>query len=339
MTRLRDKLSLRIAPVVLANITTRYPYHDSHLFLDGDVPVDPTFAHPAFGNSFDWHSSVHSHWTAAQLLTHFASSASAPPIAQRLHDALARNLSEHNIAAEARYLATRPTYERPYGWAWALALAAVIDAAPLDAMQVPRAPLRNFAAQIAASAVHWLEVLPAPIRHGVHSNTAFALGLMLDACRMLGLADLERAIGERARAWFAGDCDYPDAWERSGNDFLSPGLAEADLMRRLLARESFSAWWRAFLPDLDPRASIFNAAIVPNVSDGQIVHLHGLNLSRAAMLARIGAATEDRDQLLGHAQRLYSASVEEAVGDEYLSTHWLATFAWDAASSIDAAQK
>jgi hypothetical protein len=342
----RVELAVRIAPIVLTNITTRYPYHDAHLFRDGETPIDPTAAHPAFGNSFDWHSSVHSHWTAMQLLAYFAACDDEPAVAGNLLGAVATNLTVDNIAAEAAYLAARPAYERPYGWAWALMLAAEADASDVVALHPIRAPLRSLAQQVAASAVRWLDTLPAPIRHGVHGNTAFALGLMFDAAETLKFTELERAIREHALAWFQDDRDYPAAWERSGYDFLSPGLAQADLMRRVLRLGAFSSWWSAFLPDASADSSIFAVADVPNVSDGQIAHLHGLNLSRAGALARIALALRGGQdgasetgaqtvRLSDHAQRLYNAGVAAAVGGDYFSTHWLPTFAWDAASSID----
>ena len=349
MSTLRADLAERIAPVVLANITTRYPYHDAHLFQFGDEPVDPTSAHPAFGNSFDWHSSVHSHWTAMQLLAHFADAGYAPDVAEQLGDAVVRNLTAANVAAEIAYLDARPTYERPYGWAWAMLLGAAAVAPHREALLEIVTALRSLASHVTASAVRWLETMPGPVRHGVHSNTAFALGLMLDASRTLAYGELERAIVEHALAWFEEDRRYPSPWERSAHDFLSPGLAEADLMRRVLSRVHFRTWWRAFLPDARTESAITEVAQVPDVDDAQIVHLHGLNLSRAGMLARIaGALADDRDpegvdadelaELLKRAEELFRAGVPHAYGSDYLSTHWLPTFAWDAASSIDAAR-
>lgn len=335
MNDLQIELAPRIAPVVLANITTRYPYHDSHLFRAAGEPFDFVTAHPAFGNSFDWHSSVHSHWTAVQLLDHYATRSDAPDGLDKLRDAVAQNLSAANIAAEIAYLTALPHYERPYGWAWAMLLAAA--AAESSSIEDARQPLRALAAQLAASALDWLGNLTIPVRHGVHGNTAFALGLMVDAAKKLSYSKLVDKIDTMARTWFAGDRDYPQAWERSGNDFLSPGLAEADLMRRLLTPGQFRDWWSAFMPELAPGAAILSVAHVPDVSDGQIVHLHGLNLSRAAMLARIARTLTLRRELES-AEVLYRAGVMAAVGRDYLSTHWLATFAWDAARSIDAAR-
>jgi DUF2891 family protein len=327
MTSLADALAPRIAPVLLANLTTRHPYQDSHLFERDDAPHDPFVAHSAFGNSFDWHSSVHSHWTALQL----AERGNAD-----LANALAQNLSVANVAAETEYLRRRRAYERPYGWAWALLLAASAQASSVTRMRECAAELRLMAEQLADESLRWLEILPLPVRHGVHSNTAFAMGVMHDACDPLGLATLKHALERRARAWFADDRDWPILWERSGYDFLSPGVAEADLMRRVLAGEEFSSWWRGFAPGLSPESQLLSVAHVPNVADGQIVHLHGLNLSRAAALARMAPILPE-SLLLERARRLYEASVDRAVTGHYSELHWLPTFAWIAATAIDAA--
>ncbi|MGA9273012.1 MAG: DUF2891 family protein [Candidatus Cybelea sp.] len=328
MTRLADALAPRIAPVLLANLTSRCPYHDSHIFENGDAPHDPFSAHPAFGNSFDWHSSVHSHWTALQL-------------AERgdvdLANVLTQNLSAANIGAETEYLRLRSAYERPYGWAWALLLASAAQTSAVTAARGCAAELRGMGAVIAEAALRWLDVLPLPVRHGVHSNTAFALGLMHDACGALKFATLKHAIEQRAGAWFGAEREWPAAWERSGNDFLSPGLAEADLMRRVLARKEFAAWWQGFVPAPSLQSPLFSVAHVPNVSDEQVVHLHGLNLSRAATLASISRALTD-SPLLESARPLYEASIDRAVTGHYSELHWLPTFAWMAATAIDAAE-
>lgn len=328
MTDLAERLAPRIAPVVLANLTTHQPYHDSHLFERGDAQHDPFSAHPAFGNSFDWHSSVHSHWTAVQLAERGEADLAA---------ALGRNLTGGNIASETQYLRDHQSYERPYGWAWALLLAASTQACVLEPVRRAAPGLRAMAQHIADAALHWLDVLPQPVRHGVHSNTAFALGLMYDACDALEFPVLKGTIDRRARAWFAHDRDWPADFERSGNDFLSPGLAEADLMRRVLSGGEFHAWWRSFVPVLSEESPLLSIASVPDVPDGQIVHLHGLNLSRAAMLAKLGRTLHD-SSLLEAARRLYEVSADRAVAGYYSELHWLPTFAWMAATAIDASQ-
>ena len=326
MTELADALAPRIAPVLLANLTTRYPYFDAHVFESGDPPHDPFTAHPAFGNSFDWHSSVHSHWTALQL-------------AQRgdaeLEHAVKQNLSAENVAAETEYLRLHGGYERPYGWAWALLLAASAQVSFVVSRPCAAA-LSAMAEVIGEATLRWLDVLPLPIRHGVHSNTAFAMDLMYDACKALHFAQLKRSIERRAREWFGADRACPAAYERSGNDFVSPGLAQAELMSRILPCEEFSAWWKAFVPELSPQSPLLSVAPVPSVSDGQIVHLHGLNLSRAAALARVARTLND-SFLLDGARRLYEASVDRAVDGHYSEVHWLPTFAWMAAVAIDGA--
>lgn len=324
---------------MLANLTTRYPYHDARLFQSDDVPVDPTVAHPAFGNSFDWHSSVHSHWTAVELLGYFAVADGQREICERLREALVRNLTEAHVRQELAYLSAHPHYERPYGWAWLMRLAASLQVSKMTTLEPERAALRDLVELIAANAVRWLEQLPGPIRHGVHSNTAFALALMVEASATLGFWELEDVIAYRARSWFGGDRDYPQAWERSGNDFLSPGLAQADLLRRVLSAEDFHVWLQQSLPGLAAGDPILQVVDVPKTADGGIAHLHGLNLSRAGTLARI-ASTESgaARRLLDQADALYGASVNEAVHGDYLATHWLATFAWEAATSIDGAR-
>lgn len=350
---LQDALAPRIAPVVVANLTMPFPYHDSHLFRGAGEVADPMVAHPAFGNSYDWHSSVHSHWAAMALVAHVArgsGGAGADSDVLALRAAIARNLTPENLAVEGAYLSANPWYERPYGRAWALALAAAAARSSVDDLRALVARLRAMARPIADGVVDWLEVMPAPVRHGTHANTAFALGLFFDAAGVLGFDDLTRAVTARAKAWFADDREYPQAWERSAHDFLSPGLAEADLMRRASGPDAFAAWWSAFLGSATIDAEMFAIADVPNVADGQIVHLHGLNLSRAGMLARIATALhrhrepgrergagDDARALLERARHLYAAGVDHAAGDDYLSTHWLATFAWDAAASLDAA--
>lgn len=334
---MRNELAQRILPVVLANITTPYPYHDAHLTQRGEIPRDPTEVHPAFGNSFDWHSSVHSHWTAIQLLDYMTTPGSAAPDdARALQAAVIKNLGAANIAAEAAYLAAHRSYERPYGWAWALMLAVALKNAA-DAEIRRLAPnVFDLVEWIAGATLSWLQTLSEPVRHGLHANTAFALGLMFDASVSLELDDMRTAIQTRAATWFEADRQWPEQWERSGTDFLSAGLVEADLMRRLLAPDRFRAWWNEFLPAGSTASRILGIVDVPDVSDGQIVHLHGLNLSRAGALARIALALDDAT-LLRRAVKLYHASKERAIGGDYLATHWLPTFAWDAAFAIDRA--
>lgn len=328
-------IAAQLAPVILANLTTRYPYNDVHLFR-GEDPVDATLAHPAFGNSYDWHSSAHSHWTGVQLAAALTAGDDPIPEAEELGRVIGANLTADNLSVETAYLKANPAYERPYGWGWGLALAGIARGDLAAAL----APLGQ---QIADNAIGWLGMLAEPVRHGVHSNTAFGLARMLDGARELGRDDLVEVIGERSRHWFADDHGWPGEWELSGNDFLSAGLVEADLMRRVLDPAEFAEWFDQFLPGLSTSDRILSVVQVPDVVDGQIVHLHGLNLSRGGCLARIAGTLADAGAddavvapLAERAGELYRAGLHHTLHGHYVSTHWLATFAWDAALSLDA---
>ncbi|HEV3091989.1 MAG TPA: DUF2891 family protein [Candidatus Cybelea sp.] len=336
MSGLREELAPRIVPVVLANLQTHYPYHDAHLTRSGEGPRDPIATHPAFGNSFDWHSSAHSHWTAMRLIEHFAERSGAPDALPLLQERVRENLTAPNVGAEIAYLAENRSYERPYGWAWALLLAAGATLSPHRELQETASPLRALGEHVAHAAVQWLQALPMPVRHGVHSNTAFALGLMYDASRVLRFTALENAIARRAREWFQGEREWPARWERSGSDFLSPGLVEADLMRRVLPAGEFARWWDGFAPSFSADSPLASVVDVPPIADGHVVHLHGLNLSRAGALARLSQAL-GRPAMLELAHRLYRAGAQRSWQGAYAETHWLPTFTWDAAVSLDAA--
>lgn len=359
MTDRAARLARVFAPVITHNLETATPYLDVHLWRAGERGEDASTRHPAFGNSFDWHSSVHSHATGLQLLSSLtAGGDGAGPDATALHAAMSRTLTPANLKIERAYLAANAAYERPYGWAWAVRLAGVAATHGAAAgLAESAAPLRALAETVAELAMAWAEALPEPVRHGVHSNTAFALTQLIRGARDLArhealdgpLTDLEPALTARARAWFGADRDWPGHAERSGNDFLSPALAEAELMALSLPPAEFSAWWGAFLPGLRASDRVLAVIDVPDIVDGHIGHLHGLNLSRGAALARVltalrhedarAAAPADAsalDDLTAQAVALHEAGLRAAVHGDYLLTHWLATFAWEGALALDA---
>jgi hypothetical protein len=215
---------------------------------------------------------------------------------------LNENLAAERIAGEVEYLKTRPGFERPYGLAWLLALDSEWPVAPL--------------AEVAVSHLSaWLRKLMFPDRSGQHANTAFAMGLMLDWSRASKNPEFEALLLERAREFFLADRDVPVTWEPSGEDFLSPALAEADLMRRVQEPAEFKAWLAAFLPDVSSLRPVRPA----DRADGKLAHADGLNLSRAWMLQAIG-----HDQL---AQQHAAAGLEAVTGEHYEGGHWLGTFA------------
>ena len=193
--------------------------------------------------------------------------------------------------------------------------------------------LRALSESIGSAARKWLDVIPMPVRHGVHSNTAFALRLIHEASKTMGMIELKETIEERARAWFQNDRDWPQHFERSGSDFLSPGMTEADLMLSILPANEFAEWLERFLPGLSAGSPICSVVRIPDVDDGHVVHLHGLNLSRPRRSARIARALE-REELVGAARTLYEASVLRATTGYYSETHWLPTFAWAAAAEL-----
>ncbi|HEY8242735.1 MAG TPA: DUF2891 domain-containing protein [Casimicrobiaceae bacterium] len=321
----------RLARVALGNVVTEYPTKQDHVLEAATDAQTSRALHPAFYGSFDWHSCVHMHWSLARLRRLFPALPERAAI-DRVFDA---HLSAATIAAELGYLA-RPasgSFERPYGWAWLLELARELgadDDPDADRWSQALAPLAQAFAQRFRD---WLPRADYPIRYGMHANGAFALAFAIDYARAAGDGPLERACTTRALAWFGDDRDAPADWEPSGADFLSPSLVEADLMRRVLPHDRFGAWLDAFLPGLaraEP-ASLFTPARVSDRADPHIVHLDGLNLSRAWSMTGIANALPPADPrvvALGKAaKRHVDAGLAGLDSGDYMGAHWLASFA------------
>ena len=322
--RLDAATAERFAALTLGHLGQEYPNKLDHVLNGPEDAATPSEFHPIFHGSFDWHSCVHGWWQVLTLLRLRPDLPSAPTIRARADAMLAPEL----VAVERAYL-DRPGaggFERPYGWAWALALhgEAVRHGAGWGAALEPLA--RAFAIRFAEH----LPKLTYPIRTGTHGNTAFALTLAGDWARDHDPA-LLALIGERARDWFGGDRGA-QAWEPGGDEFLSPALSEALLMSRVLSPPDFARWFAAFLPELNEGrpATLFTPAHVSDRSDGKIAHLDGLNLSRAWAWASIARALGPDHPLLpaldATAERHLAASLPH-VADDYMGTHWLATFA------------
>jgi hypothetical protein len=323
---LTPEIAERLARVALGHVEREYPNKLDHV-LDG--PEDartPRELHPIFYGSFDWHSCVHGYWLLARLQRLYP----ANPATAAIRELFARRLTAPAASGELAYL-DRPSsrgFERPYGIAWLLMLQAELERQAERGWADALRPLaRAFAARLAA----YLEKLTYPIRAGTHANSAFALVLAAEYARDSGDEPLGRIIGERARGWFAADAGC-QAWEPSGDDFLSPALMEAECMRRLLEPDAFAGWFDAFLPRLAERepASLFAPAVVSDPTDGKIAHLDGLNLSRAwcfrGLAGALGDADPRRPVLLSAADRHLDASLPAVAGD-YMGEHWLASFA------------
>lgn len=320
--KLTPDLASKLAGLALAHVRRPYPYKLDHVMAGPEDVLPPSVLHPIFHGSYDWHSCVHGYWLLLRLRRAYPDLPEVPAI-----EALANEmLVPDRVAGELAYL-SRPTsagFERPYGWGWLLKLhaEAVQHDAPWGAALEPLA--RAFAARFHA----FLPKLTYAIRVGTHFNTSFALTLGDDwaATHDPGLQAL---IAKRARNWFANDRDC-QAWEPGGDEFLSSALAEARLMQRVLG-PGFEDWFAGFLPRAAQQqpASLFTPATVSDRSDGKIVHLDGLNLSRAWCWRAIAAAVADGDvraAATDAADRHIAASLPHVAGD-YMGEHWLATFA------------
>lgn len=315
----------RFARLALACVAKEYPNKIAHVLSDARDVKAPHVLTPAFFGCYDWHSSVHGHWLLARLARTFPNA----PFAADARKALARSLTAKNLAAELAYFngTGRVSFERPYGLAWLLQLATELrewDDPDAKKWAAALAPLESAAV---ARLSTWLPKLSKPIRIGEHDQTAFALGLMIDWARRASDAKFEALIIERVGVWYENDKACPLSWEPNGQDFLSPCLAEADLMRRVKTRDAFATWLNSFLPGelkLAPE-------VVTDRSDPKLAHLDGLNLSRAWMLEGIVSALPDKDprktswSAVALAHR--NSGLEAVTGEHYEGGHWLGSFA------------
>jgi hypothetical protein len=310
----------QFARLALDCVHREYPNKIAHTLLsDADVRP-PRELTPAFYGCYDWHSAVHGHWMLARLAHCFPNTA----LAERARAALARTITAGNIAAEVRYLEApgRAAFERPYGLAWLLHLSAELRSSESALAQIIE-PLETAAAK---KLEDWLPKLPYPDRSGQHANTAFALGLMMDWARLVGEGREKVPFASTIR-FFNGDRNGPIAFEPSGEDFLSPCLAEADLMRRVCTPTEFAEWLTAFLPEVPMLRPVSS----PDPSDGKLAHFDGLNLSRAWMLFGIAQGLPDNDprrlRLLLIADAHRDAGLAAVSAKHYEGSHWLGTFA------------
>ena len=304
-----------------------YPYKPGHVLAGDADAVPPRMQHPAFFGCFDWHSSVHGHWTLVRLLKSFPDL----PESDLIREKLSRNLTAANLEKETAFFYTEgnQTFERTYGWAWLLKLA--LETATWDD-PLGRDLYRNLsplADSIVAKCMEFLSILPYPIRVGEHTNTAFGLSFAWDYASQFGKQGLMEAIEQKLREFYMEDRGCPVDWEPGGFDFLSPCLMEADLMSRILDEGAFEAWLNDFLPGiLDPEGWELSPARVTDRSDPKIVHLDGLNLSRAWNLFHISNKLKGRYPHLTDLAWLHlNASLPYIASGHYEGEHWLATFA------------
>jgi hypothetical protein len=330
-TSLNDKQASHFAALALKCVAREYPNKPEHVINNSGEVKSPKALHPAFYGCYDWHSSVHGHWMLVRLLKTFPKL----PESAQIRSALDANLTTENIQAEVAYMRqpNRQSFERTYGWAWALKLAEELQTWNDADGKRWSTNLQPLAELIAKSYRNFLPKQTYPIRTGVHPNTAFGVAFALDYAKTRGDRELESLLNERSRTYFAKDVDYPGGWEPGGEDFFSAALMEADLMRRVMDEREFATWFHRFLPGVakgNPPA-LLTPAIVTDRSDPKLVHLDGLNLSRAWCMRSIASALPAKDParaaLSAAAEKHASAALAHVASGDYAGEHWLASFA------------
>ncbi|TAL94703.1 MAG: DUF2891 domain-containing protein [Paraburkholderia sp.] len=328
-TQLTSAIASKFATLALDHLTREYPNKLTHSLAGPQDVQGPRALHPIFYGSYDWHSCVHGYWLVLRLIDRFPDL----PEAGRIIAIVDAHFTAANVAGEMAYLDLPHNrgFERPYGWGWLLALAAQVQS-----MSLPQAS--TWATTIAPLTQTFVErfeeFLPKstyPLRVGTHFNTAFALSLALDFATQTDHRPLAGLISDTSERWYLEDAAC-QAWEPSGDEFLSPSLMEAALMQRVLPPEEFIAWFTRFLPEIAARkpATLFVPATVTDRTDGKIAHLDGLNLSRAwcqRSIARALPSGDARATVLLEAADTHLAAALNHVAGDYMGEHWLATFA------------
>ena len=321
----------RFAKLALECVHKEYPNKISHV-LNSDADVaPPRKLTPAFCGCYDWHSSVHGHWLLVRLLRTFPDAS----FSKEARNALKESLTAENLKVEAAYLRGdgRASFERPYGLAWLLQLCAELREWKDPQAREMLANLKPLEDAAIARLTTWLPKLSHPIRIGEHNQTAFALGLVLDYARGKNDKHLANLAADSARKFYLADRNCPLAYEPSGEDFLSPCLGEADVMRRVLTTSDFAKWLSQFLPQIPKTATAdwLPVAISPDPSDPKLAHLDGLNLSQAWMLegilSSLPADDPRRSALTSAAEAHRRAGLAAVTGEHYEGGHWLGSFA------------
>jgi hypothetical protein len=319
------------AKLALKGASKEYPHKPGIVFAGERDVKRPKELHPAFHGCFDWHSAVHGHWLLVRVVRQFPDL----PEAKEIRTVLNEHLTAENLKAEADYFARvdAKSFERPYGWTWLLKLAEELHTWDDPDAKKWSANLKPLAELIASRYVEYFPKQTYPIRSGVHSNTAFGLSFAHDYARTVKNKKLQDAIEDRAKGYYGKDVDAPARWEPDGADFLSPSLCETDLMRRVLPAAEFREWFHKYLPGAargEP-ATLFAPATVTDRTDPQLVHLDGLNLSRAWCMRSIAAALPKSDAgrklLADSAARHAAAGLAHVASGDYAGEHWLASFA------------
>ncbi|MCX6169501.1 MAG: DUF2891 domain-containing protein [Ignavibacteriales bacterium] len=332
-----EKIASGFARLALKCVQKEYPNKLDHVMNDPKEVLAPSVMHPAFYGCFDWHSSVHGHWMLVRLLKTFPDLENS----QEIRKALNQNLTAENIKTEVAYLnqENRKSFERTYGWAWLLKLQEELmnwNDADGKKWNQNLQPLTDALVQ---SYINFLPKQNYPIRTGVHPNTAFGIAFALDYARKAHYEIFENLLIERALTYYKNDKDYDPKWEPGGEDFFSPGLMEADLMRRILKPTDFQNWFKKFMPKIGRTKNLLGPAVVTDRTDPKLVHLDGLNLSRAWCMYGIAKNLSEKSVLkkilYSSAQKHAEAGLSNITSGNYEGEHWLASFAVYLLSEID----
>lgn len=323
--KLDYKTMEKFAALPLHCIETEYPYKLGQVISSDEDLQSPQELHPIFYGCFDWHSSVHGHWLLAKTIRKFPNTA----LSNKAIALFDKQFTKEKVAQELAYFEPKlnKSFERTYGWAWILKLQAELSVLKEDESHGWSKNLQPLTDYIVESYKKFLPKLVYPIRVGEHTNTAFGLSLALDYAREVGDADFEQLIEQRSKDFYLKDAGCPLSWEPSGFDFISPCLQEAELMSKVLPKEEFDSWLKGFLPQVYTAAFTLKPGRVADRSDGKLVHLDGLNFSRAWCLYQLAVAVpelKDKFQMIG--DKHVRASMEQVAGSDYMGSHWLASF-------------
>lgn len=323
----------RLAQLPIHCMDTEYPNKLNQTIGSASDLKSPKELHPAFYGCFDWHSAVHGHWSLVSLLKQFPDLNGRIEIEQKL----LYNISRENIEQEVLYFHGKhnASYERTYGWAWLLKLSEELHTWESPVAKELELNLQPLTDLIVQKYIEFLPKLNYPIRVGEHPNTAFGLSFAYDYAIAVENSELATLIESRARDFFEDDQNCPIEWEPSGFDFLSPCLEEAALMKRIMDLEDFKSWINDFLPELNDETYELSIGKVSDRTDGKLVHLDGVNFSRAWSLNYIAKGIPELKHLNNVANKHINHSLPSIVGDSYEGGHWLGSFAIYALNSIE----
>ena len=306
-------------------VETEYPNKLGQTIANADDLKPPQELHPVFYGCFDWHSAVHGYWSMVTLLKKFPELEEG----EKVRQILKANITAENITQEVLYFDGKynKSYERTYGWAWLLKLSEALKTWDDPMAQELAVLLQPLTDVIVTKYLEFLPKLVYPIRVGEHTNTAFGLTFAYDYAISAGHLELKALIEKRARDFYMNDSQCPITWEPSGYDFLSPCLEEIDIMRRVLEPHQFKEWLQRFMPQLSEKDFSLEVGEVSDRTDGKLVHLDGLNFSRAWVLYGLANQYPEFEHLKQVANDHVAYSYPNLVGDSYEGGHWLGSFA------------